>query len=89
MTEQRPAPVDGLDIHEVEDGLVVYDPAADRVHYLNPSASLVLSLCDGNRTEAQLAELVRAAWKLDAAPIDDVSACLAQLQREGVLRAQP
>lgn len=89
MTEPCPAPVDGLDIHEVEDGLVVYDPAADRVHYLNPSASLVLSLCDGTRTEAELAELVRAAWKLETAPIDDVSRCLAQLQREGVLRTQP
>ena len=89
MSTDRPEPVDGLDIHEVEDGLVVYDPAADRVHYLNPSASIVLSLCDGTRTEAELAELVRAAWELEVAPVGDVRDCIVHLRREGVLRAQP
>jgi hypothetical protein len=86
VKEDRPAPVEGLDIHEVEEGLVVYDAAADRVHYLNPSASLVLSLCDGSRTEAEIAEIVRAAWKLDVAPVEDVRGCLVQLRGEGVLR---
>ena len=76
----------GLDVHEVEDGLVVYDPATDRVHYLNPTASVVLSFCDGTRTEAELADLVRAAWSLDVPPTGEVRTCLAQLRSEGVLR---
>ncbi len=86
MSDERPVAVDGLDIHEVEDGLVVYDASADRVHYLNSTASVVLSLCDGMKTDAELAEVVRSAWRLDAAPIGDVRTCLAQLRREGVVR---
>jgi hypothetical protein len=86
VNEVRPQPAEGLDIHEVPDGLVVYDPAADRVHYLNPTASVVLSLCDGNRTPADLAELVRSAWGLDEAPVAEVAACVEQLRGEGVLR---
>ena len=86
MSEQRPTPVDGLDIHEVEDGLVVYHADTDRVHYLNPTAAVVLTLTDGQRTVDDLAELVRAAWELDAAPLDDVRACVAQLRDEGVLQ---
>ena len=86
MSEQRPTPVDGLDVHEVEDGLVVYHADTDRVHYLNPTAAVVLTLADGQRTVDDLAELVHAAWELDAAPLDDVRACVAQLRDEGVLQ---
>lgn len=81
-----PSPTDGVEVHEVEDGLVVYDTAHDRVHYLNPSASIIFSFCDGNRDPAALAELVREAWSLDAPPLDEVETCLAQLRDEGVLR---
>ncbi len=86
MSIERPEPAPGIDVHEVEDGFVIYDGETDRVHYLNPTASVVFSFCDGSRTEAELAELVRAAWSLDAAPTDDVRTCLAQLRGEGVLR---
>jgi hypothetical protein len=82
----RPVPAIGLDVHEVEDGLVVFDAATDRVHYLNPTASVVFSLCDGTRTTGEIAELLRSAWDLDAAPNDDVATCLEQLRGEGVLR---
>lgn len=88
MAADRPAPADGLDVHEVDDGLVVFDATTDRVHHLNPTASVVFALCDGTRTTGELAELVQSAWKLDAAPFDDVVACVAQLRAEGVLRAQ-
>jgi hypothetical protein len=85
VAADHPAPTDGLDVHEVEDGFVVFDAATDRVHYLNPTASVVFSLCDGTRTTDQVAELVRSAWELDAAPVDDVVACITQLRDEGVL----
>ena len=86
MSEQQPEPVDGLDVHEVDDGLVVYHADTDRVHYLNPTAAVVLSLADGTRSEAELAELVQAAWELDAPPLADVHECVDQLRTEGVLR---
>ena len=86
MSEERPEPVDGLDVHEVEDGLVVYHGDTDRVHYLNATAAVVLSLSDGTRTADELAELVQAAWELDAPPLAEVQACVIQLRAEGVLR---
>jgi Coenzyme PQQ synthesis protein D (PqqD) len=86
MSEQAPQPVEGLEVHEVEDGLVVFDPQSDRVHYLNPTASLVFALSDGKRSDTDLAGLVQSAWKLDGPPTDEVSACVTQLRDEGVLR---
>jgi Coenzyme PQQ synthesis protein D (PqqD) len=86
VSNERPEPAPGLDVHEVDDGLVVYNADTDRVHYLNATATVVFSLADGQRTDADLAELVRAAWRLDRAPLDDVRACVDQLRDEGVLR---
>jgi hypothetical protein len=83
---QRPEPANGLDVHEVDDGFVVFDASTDRVHYLNPTATVVFSFCDGTRTAAEVAELVQSAWELDAPPVDDVVTCIAQLRDEGVLR---
>ena len=86
MGAERPEPAGGLDVHEVEDGFVVFDASTDRVHYLNPTATVVFSLCDGKRTTDEIAELVRSAWELESPPVDDVVACVAQLRDEGVLR---
>ena len=86
MGVERPEAASGLDVHEVEDGFVVFDASTDRVHYLNPTATVVFSLCDGTRTAGEVAELVQSAWELDAPPVDEVVACIAQLRDEGVLR---
>lgn len=86
MSDTHPEVADGLDVHEVEDGLVVYDLGTDRVHYLNPTASAILTFCDGTRTEADLAAIVKDAWSLEQPPVADVHDCLVQLRREGVLR---
>ncbi len=86
MGAEQPEPAGGLDVHEVDDGFVVFDASTDRVHYLNPTATVVFSLCNGTRTTDEIADLVRSAWDLDVAPVDDVVACVAQLRAEGVLR---
>jgi predicted TPR repeat methyltransferase len=38
----------------VESGYVAYDPINDRLHQLNPFASLIAELCDGTRTIADI-----------------------------------
>jgi hypothetical protein len=85
VSTEHPNRADGLDVHEVEDGLVVYDAATDRVHYLNPSASVIFELCNGERTNEEIAELVGAAWGLEASPRDEVAECLERLRTEGVV----
>lgn len=85
MSEQRPTRVEGLEPHEVDDGLVVYQAGTDRVHYLNPTASVVFELCTGEHTEAEIEELVGDAWSLPEPPREEVRTCLAQLRAEGVV----
>jgi PqqD family protein of HPr-rel-A system len=80
-----PACVPGIEINEVKDGLVVYDPRRGRVHYLNHTAALILSLCTGRNAEADIIRLVKDAFSLDAHPTSEVSDCLAQLRNEGLI----
>lgn len=77
---------DDLDIHEVEDGLVIYDTDRDRVHYLNHTATLVLALCTGANSEAVIAEQLANAFALDpAVAAAEAAACLSTLRQEGLL----
>ena len=86
MSELLPEQAEPLDIHEVEDGLVVYDLTSERVHYLNETASFVFVLCTGAHDAARIAELVAAAWELPEPPLAEVDACLEQLRDEGLIR---
>lgn len=86
VSEECPDPRPGLEVHTVEDGVVVFDALTDRVHYLNSTATFVFSFADGARTRAEIAELVREAWGLDGAPVEEVGACIDQLRHEGVLQ---
>jgi hypothetical protein len=86
VSELLPEPAEALDVHEVEDGLVVYDLTSERVHYLNPTASFVFILCTGKHDAARIAELVAGAWELPELPVAEVDACLEQLRDEGLIR---
>jgi hypothetical protein len=86
MSETAAAQAGDLDVHEVEDGLVIYDLANDRVHYLNETASLVFALCTGEHSDARIVELIGLAWELPQPPDAEVRACLAQLRDEGLIR---
>ena len=83
----RLARAPGMEIREAPDGFVVYDPARDRVHYLNPTAAVLLESCDGRVTAVELVSLLAAAFRLDAPPTGDVEACVAALLDEGLLVA--
>jgi len=84
VMQQRPCKSDGLETDEVEDGFVVYQPDRARVHYLNPTASLILELCDGELTPAQIADLIAQAYELPEPPVQEVEEALATLAVEGL-----
>ena len=75
-----------LEITEVEDGLVVFDVAADRVHYLDPVASFLFLYCDGTRTVDELSELTRRAYELAETPTAEVRTAVDTFTTEGLLR---
>jgi hypothetical protein len=81
---ERPKKSDGLEIDEVEDGFVIYQPDRDRVHYLNPTANLILELCDGSLTAEQIADLIAQTFEMAAPPSQEVEEALAKLEAEGL-----
>lgn len=85
MSAEQPQQIDGLDVTEIPEGLVVYDTATDRVHTLNLSAGAVFVLCDGTRTVDGVVAEVAALWDLDPAPDAEVRTCVDALRAEGLL----
>jgi hypothetical protein len=80
----RPKKSDDLEVDEVEDGFVVYQPDRERVHYLNPTANLILELCDGTLTATQIAEVIAQTFDLAVPPSQEVDDALAKLEAEGL-----
>jgi Coenzyme PQQ synthesis protein D (PqqD) len=81
----RPQRAAGIDIAELGHGLMVRQADPARVHQLNNTASIVLELCDGRQTVAEIAGVLAEAFGLDAPPLAQAVACVAELRRAGVL----
>lgn len=81
-----PTRLDEIDIFESGDGYVVYDPARDRVHFLNHTAAIVLQVCDGKMTDAEIARLLQRCYELPEPPEAETAQCLDQLREEGLVR---
>jgi hypothetical protein len=86
MTIEHPQITEGLEIDEVDDGLIVYQESSERVHHLNPTASVVFQLCDGSRDAAAIADAVGVLFGLEDTPQEEVESCLSRFVREGLLR---
>ncbi len=82
----RPVQVDGLEIHEVGDGLLVYQPHPECVHHLNGTAAVVFCLCTGERTLAEIGDQVASAFGLGEPPMAIVAACVSELRAKGAIR---
>ena len=83
--ERRPRKSPDLEISQIVDGYVVYDPTTDRIHYLNHTAAVVLELCDGELPVDRIVDLVKGAWDLPERPVDEVEACVARFERVGLV----
>ena len=81
----RPVRSDTIEINPVDDGYVVYDPDGDRVHYLNHTAAVILELCTGANSLADIAAGVRAAYGLTESLEMQVSECVGKLRAERIV----
>jgi hypothetical protein len=75
----------GVQLVELASGLMVHQQTPPRVHELNNTASMVLLLCDGERTIAAVAAELAASFALATSPLAEVCACVDGLRRAGVL----
>jgi hypothetical protein len=82
----RPRRAAGIELSEVTDGFLVYQPERDRVHYLNATAALLLEICDGSLAASDLPPFLATAFSLASPPRDEVAACLVSLLAEGLLQ---
>lgn len=87
----RPERAPEIEVREVTDGYVAYDPVQDRLHFLNTTAAMLLEMCDGKLTAGQLTEMMASAYGLPEPPSADVERCIGKLLDEGLLidRAAP
>ena len=84
--KDAPKQVEGLEINALADGYVIYEASRDRVHYLNPTAVLVLEMCNGRVTADEILRLVQEAYDLAEPPTTEVMDCLTKLRDEGLIR---
>jgi len=68
---------------------LLYDPTADAVHVLNPTAQAIWDLCDGRHTLADIETELRGRFASTSGRklADDVSAAVASLGREGLFNS--
>ncbi len=55
---QNPALNPSIQLIQTESGYAAYDGTTDKIHELNPTASLVVELCDGSRSVEQICALL-------------------------------
>jgi hypothetical protein len=85
IDQQCPTQASGLDITELDDGLVVFEPTTRRVHHLNSTAAVVFELCTGSNDSSAMADVLATAFELDEPPTDEVLETLATLRRERLI----
>ena len=67
-----------LAVVELDGEAVIYDEESGDLHHLNPTATIVFSLCDGTATVKELSSEIATAFGV---PLDDV-----ELQVRALLR---
>jgi hypothetical protein len=80
-----PKAAEGVETHEVADGYIIYQSDRDRVHYLNPTAAIVLALCTGRNRATEIPGLLRLAFDLPSPPVAETRLCLEQLVAENLI----
>jgi hypothetical protein len=74
---------------ELEDGGVVYDTAAERIHTLNVTAAYIWNCCDGSRNVAQIASELEQLLNVSLEKaLTDVRESITYFQNEGLLLSQ-
>ena len=75
-----------LIFREIEGEFVVYSPSGDRSALLNPTAAMVLELCDGSRTPGEIAAKISESFSVPPEEVlRDVEAALAKLSENEFL----
>ena len=76
----------GLEIEDTGDELLIHKADLDNTYYLNGTAALVWRLCDGNRSGAEIVDLLADAYSDEAESVrDQVPGILNELIEQAVV----
>ena len=75
----------GLKAYETEDSLIVHNPATDRIHHLNPTASVIFELCEVPVARQSLIEMVVQLYSSVEPSEEAIEAGIQSLFDEGIL----
>jgi PqqD family protein of HPr-rel-A system len=84
----RPRAREDLATVELDGEVVIYDEASGDLHHLNPTATLVFSMCDGNATIAELAADIGEVFGMSTDDVErQIRSLLRQLRRQRLIEA--
>jgi len=75
----------GLDVHEADDGLIVFNPETDRVHHLNSTAGVLFALCEEPQTSSELYRSFKSLFDLGDSDDETIRTGLEKLIEDKVL----
>ena len=75
----------GCEVQHMPDGYVVYQSNKDKVHYLDPTASIIYELCSDNERVDVMVDYLQNAFSLPDKPVDEVNECISNLVKEGLI----
>jgi len=85
-TPQIPKPTGSFEGTDLGDEYLFYDRENDRVHVLNTTAREIFLLCDGSRSEDEIAGTLAETYELEQATASkDTQQTLKRLYELGVL----
>ena len=86
MDKRLPRPKADYRLEELDGEMLLYHPAETKTIYLNETASLIWSLCDGTRTVADIAKLLEESFPEPGVHlIDDVADTIDRFAADGAV----
>ena len=86
MNSKVPHPVSGVKLEILDDETLLYHSSMTKAIYLNPTATIVWRLIDGERTAEEIAEILKDSFPSGTENINgDVLAVLESLEGQGAI----
>ena len=86
MAAVKPKVREDLAVVEIDGEAVIYDERTGDLHHLNPTATIVLGLCDGTATVREFSSDLSDAFGVPAPDVErQVRALLRDLRKAGLM----
>ena len=79
--------VEEIEINKVSDGYIIYCPEHEKVHYLNQTAAMLLEICDGETSIAEMKEIIRDVFELKELPGTEIDDYIQELSDASLVKS--